>query len=812
VFYRNERHAGFSRPGPRILRKDAIRSFCRPRRLLAFGISAFLLAGPAAAQGTRGRPSAPAGTEKAKAGPQTELAKRLAAAQEARKVDNAYAAAQANKLVISLALRQLGQLRLIQSAYPQAAEIYRRSLDFEESPETRVDMSIAQLGANQIDDALANADQVLKSEPRNDRALTVRGRALMAKQDYAHAAEALSEALRIKPDLETYYSLGICYLATKDPKQKTNAAAAFEKMAQMAGDSGSLHVLFGRAYRDADDMPGAIREFQRAVALDTKTPHAHYFLALAKLAVNEWKPTPEIRDQFEKELQYHPKDYLANYMLGFLASSERQYDVSGRYLKIAAEVGPNWPEPWLYLGLNAYAQDDLKRAEEYLRKAVVLTGSDESRSNYQIRRAYVDLGRILNNSGRTKEGEEFLAKARELQKKTMEMTQQQISSIISEGGGTMGAVVPLKPDKDVEAAALRTGNADPFARVDASVLAGSNFTKEQLDAIEKQENQLRAVLALAFNDLATSEAVAGQYLAALGHYQEAERWDPTIRGLSKNIGLSAFRAGNYPETVRAMATALKEDPNDAPVRAILGSAYFATNDFARAAATFAPLGERAMRDSTVGYAWAASLVHTGDLKQAARVLTELDKTQLPADTLLLVGKLWSDAGDYARGVETFHRALKLNPSLPKAHYFAGIACVRWEHLDEAVAEFKAELALSPDDPDAKNGLGYVYLQQSKTQEAAKLFQSVVAAYPDNGNAQYQLGKLLLDEGKTKEAIAHLEAAARALPETDYVHYQLQAAYRKDSRIEDADRELQLYKELKARNRQASIPRPSPEAP
>lgn len=767
---------------------------------------------PAAAQGTKNRPSAPAGTEKAKAGPQTELAKRLAAAQEARKAGNAYAAAQANKLVISLALRQLGQLRLVQSAYPQAVEIYRRSLDFEESPDTRVDMSIAQLGANQIDDALANAAQVLKAEPKNDRALTVRGRALMAKQDYAHAAEALSEALRIKPDLETYYSLGICHLATKDPKQKSNAAAAFEKMVQMAGDSGSLHVLFGRAYRDADDMPGAIREFQRAVALDTRTPHAHYFLALAKLAVNEWKPTPAIREEFEKELQYHPKDYLANYMLGFLASSDRQYDVSDRYLKIAAGVGPNWPEPWLYLGLNAYAEDDLKHAEEYLRKAVVLTGNDESRSNYQIRRAYVDLGRILNNTGRTKEGEEFLGKARELQKKTMELTQQQISSIITEGGGTMGAVVPLKPDKDVEAAALRTVNADPFARVDASVLAGSNFTREQLDAIDKQENQLRAVLALAFNDLATSEAVAGQYLAALGHYQEAERWDPSIRGLSKNIGLSAFRAGNYPVAVRAMAKALKEDPNDAPVRAILGSAYFATNDFVHAAATFAPLGERAMRDPTVGYAWAASLVHTGDLKQAARVLTELDKTQLPPDTLLLVGKLWSDAGDYARGVATFHRALKMNPSLPKAHYFAGIACVRWEHLDEAVAEFKAELALSPDDPDAKNGLGYVYLQQSKTQEAAKLFESVVAVYPENGNAQYQLGKLLLDEGKTKEAIAHLEAAARALPETDYVHYQLQAAYRKDARIEDADRELQLYKELKARNRQASIPRPSPEAP
>jgi hypothetical protein len=56
-------------------------------------------------------------------------------------------------------------------------------------------------------------------------------------------------------------------------------------------------------------------------------------------------------------------------------------------------------------------------------------------------------------------------------------------------------------------------------------------------------------------------------------------------------------------------------------------------------------------------------------------------------------------------------------------------------------------------------------------------------------------------------VAHLEAAARALPQSDYVHYQLQAAYRKESRTAEADRELQIYKELKAKNRELTVPRP-----
>ena len=62
----------------------------------------------------------------------------------------------------------------------------------------------------------------------------------------------------------------------------------------------------------------------------------------------------------------------------------------------------------------------------------------------------------------------------------------------------------------------------------------------------------------------------------------------------------------------------------------------------------------------------------------------------------------------------------------------------------------------------------------------------------------------MDENKVKEAIVHLEAAVRLKPQTDYLHYQLQAAYRMDSRIQDAYRELALYKEIKAgrRERQA----------
>ena len=74
-----------------------------------------------------------------------------------------------------------------------------------------------------------------------------------------------------------------------------------------------------------------------------------------------------------------------------------------------------------------------------------MTGSDEGRSNFQIRRAYIDLGRILATSGRTEESEVFLAKARALQNKVLQQSQQNVAAMALAGGvGSAAAIVPLE--------------------------------------------------------------------------------------------------------------------------------------------------------------------------------------------------------------------------------------------------------------------------------------------------------------------------------------------------------------------------------
>jgi tetratricopeptide (TPR) repeat protein len=782
---------------------------CFGSLLLVFSVQGFAVA---QTPPVRSNPQKQVGSPSQSTPPEVDpLLKRLEEAAATRESGNPDAIARANLRVIALALRRLGNLRAVEAAFPQAIELYHRSLDWEDAAETHVALAITYLYANRPDDSLAEAGKALLADPNSARAFNIQGKAWMKKRDYPKAISSLARSVELHPDFEAAYALGTCFLSLKDPESKQQAAEVFNRIVESLGDSGSLHVLFGRAYRNAEMVDDAIRELRRAVALDTRTPHAHYFLGLSLLWKNEWTDTPEIRQEFVTELRYFPHDFLANYFLGYLDSNGRRYEESDLHLKAAVDIDPTWPEPYLFLGLNAYAQGDTQQSEAYLRKALELTGKDEARGSYQIRRAYITLGRILTASGRSSEAAPYLDRARELQKKSLAEAQQYVAGKASdEGAVSAAAVVALLDHEDEQKAATPDQPVDPTAPLDRSVLRQSGLAEEKAKAAQKEENQLRSVLGASFNDLATSEAIRRNYSSALTHYQDAERWSPAIPGLLRNLGVAAFRVQNYPEAIRALSAALADNPSDNPVRAMLGSAYFASDDYVSVVKTISPLGERAMRDPTVGYGWAASLARVGDLKQATQVLQEYEKSDLSLDTMLLVGQLWADMTDYARAVATFRRALDRDPSSMKAHYYAGLSLVRWEHPDEAVEEFKAALNLSPDDPDAKNGLAFVYLEQGKQAEAAELFRSVVASHPENGNANYQLGKLLLDAGSVKEAITHLEVAARSMPQSDYVHYQLQAAYRKDSRIQDADRELQLYKELKARNRQASIPRPMPD--
>jgi tetratricopeptide (TPR) repeat protein len=690
-----------------------------------------------------------------------DLSRRLEAAMEARKSGDLGGISRASERVIALGLVEMAKLRLDERAFDEAVKLCHASLEYEDTPETRVELAIASLYAKKPSDAVQQASIATERDPQNALAWNIKGQALLQIKDYAGAAIALGRSLELKQDPESMYALGLGYLGLGEEQK---AADTFSQLLELTGDHGWSRVLVGRAYQEQKLAQEAEAEFRNALRIDPRTPEAHYFWALTLLQANEWSPTPEVRSHLYEELNLNPRHFLANYWLGYFASKERDYDESDRYLRLAAKLNPSQPETWLFLGLNAQRRADNRSAETYFRKAIALTKNLDSKEHLAIRRAYFALGRILLSSGRKKEGEELLQKVQELQLEVRAESQKKLGSTKAEpGAGVRGAVAPDIPETDDRNNFLATPGQGLISGADSRV-ALRPVAKKPQDPAGKTEKHLRTILGSAFNDLATAEALQEKYDLADKHYREAERRDSGIPGLRRNLGLAAFFVGNPAEAIRLLARIVKEDPGDAHARAVLALAYFAIEDFARAAQTISPIADRALQDPQLGFAWAKSLAETGNKRGAARALESLEKAgpSPSVEGLIQFGQLWSELGETNRAAQLFRQALLVDPT----------------------------------NADAKCALGIALMRLSKQSEAVDVFLSVLVDHPDHAEARYRLGRALLEMGNFPEAIRNLEEVASLRPGRLSVHLDLEAAYRKAGRTEEADREHALYLSLK----------------
>jgi tetratricopeptide (TPR) repeat protein len=700
-----------------------------------------------------------------------------------------------------MALRQMAELQSTAGELAKAIALYRESLGLADANDVRLELAVAYVSDGKADNALEEAEKVTITDPSNAGAWAAKGKAYVAKADYRQAAEALSQSLELHRDVNMQYALAYSLL---NLKEKEKAEAVFRQMLQDYGDRAIWHEVFGGAYRETKYLDDAVREFQTAAKMDTNLPHIHVFLGATLLEKNYWAPSPEILQQFSEEEKAYPGGYFGNFYIGVLLSQQGQLDEANPHLKAAIAADPQNPDPWLYLGLNYFKARDNTNAKTALLKAVDLTGSDQARANYQIRRAYIALGRILVNGGDKQAGDAYLKKARELSDKSLAVSSSAIAAEMADGGtGTPPAVITTE---SLKAAGLPQGKGEAADLGDAPAQV-SRLTSEQRIAIEQRENQLSAVLGTAFNDWGTFEARQRNYARALMHFREAQKWDPSNAEVARNLGLAALRVGDNREAARALQIAVQKNPQDQAAHGMLAMALFSSQQFPEAVKAFDGLGEAVYRDPRMSYAYAFSLAHANDPTRATETLNKMVQQPLPSELLMGVADLYNVMLNYDDALKTYQKVIQQDPMFPRGHYYAGDMLIKLGRPDEAIAQFEQESKITPNDSDVQYHLAYALLQTSRKEEAVAVLQIITQQHPDHAQAQYQLGKALLDAGQYQQAVEHLELAAKYDPNHDYVHYQLQAAYRKLGRTADADKELAVYRQMKDEAREKGSPQP-----
>ncbi len=745
--------------------------------------------------GTSRKPTRPTTRTSAAA---AELREQVQALDAAKQSANPAAILAASRRAAALAYRQFGLSRLEDGAAAESIKLYRRSLDFEGNSAAHLELAAAYSLSGQLDEAMSQTTTLLITENANAQAWRVQGQIWMMKQDYPHAVESLRQSAALKADGYTLYLLGSALLKTKELEK---AKAAFAPLFNQKESRPAVHLFVSDAYRDAGDLNDAEREWRAAVATSPNAVRQHYRRGILRLARNQWSMTSAARSELLQEIRVNGNDFFGNYGLGLDNFFEQRYEQATAHLRVASEAEPQWPEPWLYLGLIAYNQGNAHGAEELLRKAIELTGGNLGRGEYQVRRAYYTLGRLLREQGRDEDAADCMRHLREIQTKLLLSTN--VPADTTGGMAQMSAAaaafssLPLLENEEMQRASL-AGGSFPFSLEQPA---------KAIQSRRLQQQDLRKILSGALNDLGAAEARQEQFTLALTNFQEAERWDAETPGLLRNLGMAAARVEDYTTCARALRAVVLADPKDSLARSMLGIALFTTNSFSEAANVLTPLGDSVLERPELAYSLAASLVRINRYQQAGELLDKLEARPLSPETMILVAQTWSQMANYEHTVATCHKALAGSPKLLRAHYIAALALIRQDRPADAARELRDELTLDSNSVDAQFHLAFVLLQMGQDEEAQRWLRSVLASNPQHPEANYELGKELYSAGQTADAIPYLEAAARLKPEFEPVHYQLQSAYRAVGRKEDADREAKTYRELKAKSRNITLPPP-----
>jgi tetratricopeptide (TPR) repeat protein len=688
-------------------------------------------------------------------------------------------------LVLALALRRMGNLLAAEkNDSEEAARLLEQAVAAQPADEdARIDLGMIYFRAGHLDRASEQAAQVVKDDPRNVRALQLLGNIEFTQGDAAAAAEHLHTALGLQGDFDTAYSLALAYLSQH---KLAETKLLFDELLNDMGSTPELHVLLGRAYRETGYLDEGIREFKKAIELDPHYPRVHYYLALAYLAQGEKERFPTARPLFEQELAINPKEFFSTFFLGVMDLEERDSPAAEQYLKKAAQLQPDNPDPFLYLGQVYFETNRPDLAIEALKKSIDLT-TDPSRNHYQVSKAHTMIGQVLLKMGKQEEAEVELKRSQELRAQA------------------------FQNDKDAQEA-REMGQHELLPELQAGQEKPAFLeNRPPLDAAaEKEAQALRAtlteILANAYNNLGVIQARHEQYAQASDYFLKASRWRPDLQGLDRNWGLASFRAQRFEEAIGPLARQVARQPDDAKSRDALGLSYFIAGKFAKTVEVFQPVLAELPDDPGILYALGVSLVNTGDSARASSVFRRMiERNPNVAQIHVLLGQADADQNQYTSAVLEFSRALELDAKAEGAHFGRGMILLHEGKIDDSVREFSAELEAHPQDTKVKYHLAYGLLMQQQKDQAFTLLSEVVRDKPDYADAQYQLGKILLERGDVKAAIERLETAVRLDPTKDYSYFQLSAAYRRDGRLEDAQRSLQTYQKLKEKARGTDQP-------
>ena len=278
----------------------------------------------------------------------------------------------------------------------------------------------------------------------------------------------------------------------------------------------------------------------------------------------------------------------------------------------------------------------------------------------------------------------------------------------------------------------------------------------------------------ALRRLASIEYSAGRYEAAAARLEAVLEREPGQPELAFALGQIKRAVGDDEGAARVFETIEPTAPNYADARLQIAALHELAGRAEDALAEIEAL-RRIRPNRPLDYHAATLRVETGDFDGGIALLESLlDGSEGDLEVLFRLGVLHGGAGDADRAVAYMQQVLAIDPDNANALNYVGYSWAeRGENLEEAERLIRRALELSPEDGYITDSLGWVYYKMAeqrfadaRTEEALGLLdraqaQLMHAAELTGGDSviSEHLGDVDLLRGDKRGALVHYEEAA-----------------------------------------------------
>lgn len=560
----------------------------------------------------------------------------------------------------------------------------------------------------------------------------------------------------------------------------TDAAAKVIELAR-EGDTpnAELHALKAAVFARQNDLGGAMREANRAVAIDPNNVDGVSFIASRKLADGDADSALKMLDALRienedqarigqlkvqilvrkgdlkraEEIQRavaaaNPKDLALRLQLVQLLIAERKFDDAEKELRARLDVNPNDKKAVLDLVrfLNTAKGPQVARAE--LENRIKLGGDV---FDYQLALAEIDVAQ-----GRTDHAIKLLQTVMSSVTATDRKTTTQLKlAEIYVGRNDVPAAEPIIAQ--IIAADRRNAGA---LRLRASIKINRGQIDDAVadlrEALNDQpkSSDLLLLLAVAYERGGNMELAERQYADAM----KSSRFNPTV--LLRYVAFLQ-RKGDPARAESVLADAASRAPGDVQILASLAQVRLSRGNWAGARVVADAIANNADNRALAEEIRAASYAAENKNNESIAALENAHKDAPDAvRPVVALVSAYLRQKQPEKATALLQDMTKKSPANAQLLVLAGQVDLVENRENQAVQNFKAAVAQQPKDPIGYLALSDLFTRRKDYSAAIDVIQSGLREQPENLNLRLALGGLQIFKGDYEPAIAQYENILR----------------------------------------------------